>query len=150
MNKDIKIYLILVVIILAVIAGIYYFKNIKQTTPEENTIKCIAKNAVMYSQTDCSHCKQQKQILGEYQSLFNIIECDKETDLCMKKEIIGTPTWEINGKFYPGIKSIKELADLTNCECNANVEVIKNNSIESCNINTTQECTIPVDNICSK
>ena len=103
----------------------------------------------MYSKTDCSHCKQQKQILGEYSDLFNIIECDKETDICIKKGIIGTPTWEINGKFYQGVKSIKELADIADCECNANIQVIKNSSIKTCNIDSSQECTVPVENICT-
>jgi len=150
MKKDTKIYLTLGVIILIVIAGISYIKSTNQVTPEEGTIKCIAQKAILYSQTDCSHCKQQKQILGEYQSLFKIIECDKETDLCIKKEITRTPTWEINGKFYPGIKSIKELSDIAGCECNANVEVVKNTSIETCNTNQTQECTKPLENICSQ
>jgi len=150
MNKDIKIYLTLVVIVLIIISGIYYFKNVSQQTPEEQTMKCIASKIILYSQTDCSHCKQQKQILGEYLSLFNIIECDKETDLCIKKEIIGTPTWEIDGKLYQGVKSIKELSDITGCECNANVNVIKNTSIETCNTNPEQECTTPVDNICTQ
>ncbi|MFA5258719.1 MAG: hypothetical protein WC979_10135 [Candidatus Pacearchaeota archaeon] len=150
MKKDTKIYLTLAVIILIVIAGISYIKNTNQVTPEEETVKCIAEKAVMYSRSDCSHCKQQKQILGVYQNLFKIVECDKETDLCIKKDITGTPTWEINGKFYPGIRSIKELSDLTGCECKANVEVIKNTSIETCSNNITQECTKPVETICSQ
>lgn len=150
MNKDLKIYLTLVVIVLIVIAGVYYFKNKTIATPELQTMKCISEKAVMYSQTDCSHCKQQKEILGEYSNLFTIVECDKQTDLCIKKEITGTPTWEINGKLYQGVKSIKELSDLTSCKCNANVNVIKNTSIETCNINSSQECTIPIENICTK
>ena len=150
MNKDIKIYLILGVIIILVIAGIFYFKNLPKETPEEQTMKCIASKAVLYSKTDCSHCKQQKQILGEYINLFNIIECDKETDLCIKNGITGTPTWKISGKFYTGVKSIKELSDISDCECNANINVIKNQSIETCNTNTSQECTIPVEYICTQ
>ena len=148
MNKDLKIYLALVVIILLVIGGVYYWKNMNQITPEEQTMKCISSKAVLYSQTDCSHCKQQKQILGEYASLFKIIECDKEPQKCT--EITGTPTWKINGKNYEGIRSIKELADITGCQCNANVIVLKNNSA-ICNINeSNQSCTTAVENICTQ
>ncbi len=149
MDRDIKIYLTLVVMVVLIVAGIYYWKNQSQLTPEEQTMKCIASKVVLYSQEDCPRCKQQKDILGEYINLFNIIECDKQTDLCIKEEITGTPSWKINGKLYLGVKSIKELSDLTGCECNANINVVKNTSIENCNINTEQECTTPVDNICA-
>ena len=150
MNKDTKIYLILIIIVILIIGVIYYIKNNNKITPEETTMKCISSKAILYSKTDCSHCKQQKQILGEYSNLFNIIECDKQPILCSKNSITGTPTWEINGKFYQGVKSIKELSDLTGCECNANVNVIKNTSIETCNINSDQQCTEEVENICTQ
>lgn len=150
MNKDTKIYLALGIIVILIIAGIYYYKNKSLITPEEETMKCIAGKSVLYSQTDCSHCKQQKNILGGYLNLFTIIECDKQTDLCIKEEISGTPSWKINGKIYIGVKSIKELADIAECECNANVNVIKNASIETCNINPEQECTTPINNICTQ
>lgn len=148
MNRDTKIYLSLVVIVIIIIAGIYYLKSNNQTTPEEQTMKCIASKAILYSQTTCSHCKQQKEILGEYVKLFTVIECDKEPSKCI--EIKGTPTWKINEKYYEGVKSIKELADTAGCECNANINVIKNTSIQTCNTNTSQECTKPVENICTQ
>jgi len=149
MKKDTKIYLSLVVIVIIIIAGIFYIKNLNNLTPEEETVKCISSKAILYSQTECSHCKQQKQILGTYSGLFKIIECDKEPEKCMAKEITGTPTWEINGKLYQGVKSIRELSELSGCECNPNFKVIKNNSIITCNINSSQECLIPAKNICS-
>jgi len=146
MNKDTKIYLILVVIVLAVISGIYLYKYITKETPEEGTMKCIASKAILYSQTSCIHCKQQKEILGGYVKFFNIIECDKEPLKCIN--IQGTPTWDISGKKYEGVKSIKELSDLASCECKANINVIKNESAV-CNLeNTEQSCTIPAENIC--
>lgn len=147
MQKDTKIYLSLAVIIIIIILGIFYIKS-NNTTPEEKTMKCISDKAIMYSQTTCVHCKQQKEILGQYLSLFKIIECDKTPELCL--QITGTPNWEINGKLYGGVKSIKELADLASCECNANINVIKNSS-ETCNINNTDaNCTTAAQTICTK
>jgi glutaredoxin len=105
----------LVVIVLVVIAGIYYFKNLNKETPEEQTMKCIAGKAIMYSQTACSHCITQKEILGNYTSLFNIIECDKDFKKCSDAEITGTPTWIINGKKVSGSQTIKQLKELTGC-----------------------------------
>jgi glutaredoxin len=147
MNKDTKIYLAIGLIVILIIAGIYYYKNKSQETPEEATMKCIASKAILYSQTDCSHCKQQKQILGEYLALFNVIECDKEPLKCL--EIRGTPTWRINEKNYEGVKSIKELSEIAGCECNANIDVVKKNSVECTLNNPEQSCTTELKNICT-
>ena len=115
MNKDLKIYLTLIVIVLIVIAGIYYLKTINQETADVQTMKCIAKKAVMYSQSACSHCITQKQILGNYTNLFNIIECDKDLKKCQDAQILGTPTWIIDNKKIESIQTIKQLKELTGC-----------------------------------
>lgn len=148
MKEDTKTFMILVLVVILIIAGIYLFKYVTKVTPEEKTMTCIASKAILYSQTTCSHCKQQKEILGEYASKFNIIECDKEPSRC--SDIKGTPTWEINGKLYENVKSIKELSELAGCECTANINVVKNTS-ESCNLNElNQTCTTPAENICTE
>ena len=118
MKKDNKIYLTLVVIVLIIIAGIYYFKNMNQDVLDQKTAECIASKAVMYSQTACSHCITQKQILGNYSSLFNIVECDKDIKKCQDAQILGTPTWIINNtniQKIEGVQTIKQLKELTNC-----------------------------------
>lgn len=67
----------------------------------------------------CPHCHQQKQLFGkEAAAKINYIECDpkgvnSQTQLCQEKGIRGFPTWEINGKLYPGVKTLEQLADLT-------------------------------------
>jgi hypothetical protein len=149
MKKDTLIYLVLVIIVALIIVGILWIKN-NNVTPEEKTMKCIASKLTMYSQTTCIHCKQQKEILGEYVSLFKIIECDKTPQLCGIEGLGGTPTWEFDGKLYPGVKSIKELADLSGCECNANINVLKNDT-ETCTVGAQdQNCTKPAETICTK
>ena len=150
MKKETKVYLVLVVIVILVILVIFWVKN-DYETPEEKTMRCIASKATLYSKTSCTVCKQQKEILGEYVSLFKIIECDKEPELCSIKKLESVPTWEINGELYLGVKSIKELADLASCECNANVNILKNNT-ETCTIEEQddQNCTKPAETICTK
>lgn len=67
-------------------------------------------DAKMYGAFWCSHCFNQKQELGRQayeEGYYQYIECDKEgfmseSAICRAKKIPGYPTWEINGKFYPG------------------------------------------------
>jgi len=75
-------------------------------------------DARMYGAYWCSHCFNQKQNLGtEAKEYFEYIECDKEGvnsqfPLCKSKKVPGYPTWEIQGKLYPGEKSVDELQRL--------------------------------------
>ena len=85
-----------------------------------------AKNIVMYSVYWCSHCYEQKQLFGEEAvKKLNVIECDKEGkdnqhDLCVKKDIEGFPTWEINGNLYSGQKDLNDLAIISGYTGNTN------------------------------
>ena len=73
----------------------------------------------MYSAYWCPHCHDQKEIFGkEAASKLTIIECaedgkDNQRELCEIKGITGYPSWEINNEIDSGMKSLKELADLT-------------------------------------
>eukprot|EP00586_Coscinodiscus_wailesii_P006658 CAMPEP_0172480604 /NCGR_PEP_ID=MMETSP1066-20121228/5891_1 /TAXON_ID=671091 /ORGANISM="Coscinodiscus wailesii, Strain CCMP2513" /LENGTH=304 /DNA_ID=CAMNT_0013242101 /DNA_START=322 /DNA_END=1237 /DNA_ORIENTATION=+ len=76
-------------------------------------------NARMYGAFWCSHCYDQKQAFGKeaFQKYISYIECDKEglnnqRSLCKEKDVPGYPTWEINGKLYPGERSLEELQEL--------------------------------------
>jgi glutaredoxin len=72
-------------------------------------------DAKMYGAYWCSHCNNQKQVLGiEGSKMFRYVECDKEgfnseAKLCRSKNVPGYPTWEIKGQFYPGEKELGEL-----------------------------------------
>jgi uncharacterized membrane protein len=72
----------------------------------------------MYGAYWCSHCDNQKQVLGrEARQLYTYIECDKEgvdaqRKLCNRKEVPGYPTWELYGQFFPGEKDLSELEGL--------------------------------------
>lgn len=72
----------------------------------------------------CPHCFEQKQLFGEEAfDQVTYIECaeggkDPQPNVCSAAGIQSYPTWEIDGKFYPGIKTPEELADLTNYQGN--------------------------------
>ncbi|MDX2244615.1 MAG: vitamin K epoxide reductase family protein [Leptolyngbyaceae cyanobacterium bins.302] len=75
--------------------------------------------AKMYGAYTCPHCHNQKQLFGkEAVQKLNYVECHPDgqnarPDLCDAAKIEGFPTWEINGKFFQGEKSLQELADLS-------------------------------------
>lgn len=77
-----------------------------------------AQNAVMYGAYWCPHCADQKALFGRAVAAMPYVECDPggknpQPQLCQDKGIQGYPTWEINGEFYLGPHSLKELAELS-------------------------------------
>ncbi|TAE56344.1 MAG: hypothetical protein EAZ87_18525 [Nostocales cyanobacterium] len=75
--------------------------------------------AKMYGAYWCGHCKHQKELFGKQAwPTITYIECDPKgtnprPDLCEKAKIQGYPTWEINGKLYPGRQSLENLAKIS-------------------------------------
>lgn len=67
----------------------------------------------------CPHCYEQKQLLGkEAFAEIDYIECapdgkNPQPDVCQAVGIQSFPTWEINGKLEPGVKTAAELAELS-------------------------------------
>lgn len=78
----------------------------------------------MYGAYWCPHCFEQKQLFGKKAfSKINYIECAPEgenpqPDVCRAAKIESFPSWEINGKLEPGIKTPEELAKLSNYQGN--------------------------------
>lgn len=76
--------------------------------------------AKMYGAYWCPHCYEQKQLFGKQAfSDINYIECapdgkNSQTNLCVKADIRGYPTWEINGKkVESGLQPLEKLAELS-------------------------------------
>ncbi len=134
-------------IILLAIAGIFYLKNITKETPGEKTMKCIASKAVLYSSSTCGHCKTQKEILGNYFSLFKNIDCFYEIEKCNEADISSYPTWVIDGKQYTGVKSIQKLAELTWCKCSPD---LINNATDGGTCNISESCINSLETQCSQ
>jgi len=77
------------------------------------------KGVIKYSAYWCPNCLQQSELFGKqaYKEL-NVIECardgkNSQTQLCIDKQIQGFPSWEINGEIIVGVKTLKELSNLT-------------------------------------
>ncbi len=68
----------------------------------------------------CPHCHEQKELFGkEAYGEITHFDCaepgndNSQTKICADAGIKSYPTWEINGKLNPGVKTLQELADLT-------------------------------------
>jgi len=73
----------------------------------------------MYGAFWCPHCTDQKELFGEAVQAVPYVECDPDGEkaqpqLCQEKGIQGYPTWEIDGELYTGVRSLEELATLSN------------------------------------
>ena len=76
------------------------------------------RGAVMYGAYNCPHCNSQKALFGGASPFIDYVECnpageDAKPTLCYSKGIVHYPTWEINGNFYEGAKSLQELAQIS-------------------------------------
>ncbi len=75
--------------------------------------------AIKYSVYWCRHCHEQNQLFGKQAvKELNNVECspngdNNQTELCREKGITNVPAWEINGNIESGIKTLKQLSDLS-------------------------------------
>ncbi len=83
----------------------------------DDLAKCLTeKNVKMYGTEWCSHCKNQKAAFGNSFQYVDYVDCDKSKQVCDAAGITGYPTWEIEGKLYPGEQQLNNLASLSRCE----------------------------------
>ncbi len=77
------------------------------------------KGVYVYSAYWCPHCHEQKEMFGKEASAELLsIECakdgkDSQYSLCEEKGIEAYPSWEINGRIEGGVKSLRELSEIT-------------------------------------
>lgn len=91
------------------------------STPAKTALAEHLKNhqSRLYSTFWCPYCKQQKDLFGRGAAQqITVIECDPngkdaQPKLCLDAKVTSFPTWEINGRLYPGFRSLEELADLS-------------------------------------
>jgi len=82
--------------------------------------------AKMYGAFWCPHCQQQKQYFGTSASRLPYVECSPDGQSgpqakeCKDNQILSYPTWLINGKKIDEVMSLKQLADATGFDMNAN------------------------------
>jgi len=102
----------LVIAIILVIMGIEYLQG-DWFNGQDQVLRCIAKSSTLYVSKTCSHCAEQKLILGDGLRHFEIVDCLDTPSEC--QDINRIPTWKINGEYYVGKRTIEQLKELTGC-----------------------------------
>lgn len=74
------------------------------------------KGVVVYGNDFCSYTGKQLNYFGKSDKYLNYVKCADEEKLCNEKDIMVTPTWEINGETYEGVQTFEKLSGLTGCE----------------------------------
>jgi hypothetical protein len=110
-NGWITLIIILLITIAIVLVSIFY----PHPDTDEETVRCIGENSVLYVKQGCPACKIQKDLFGDNLQYLNIIDCSENPEACNNENIERIPTWEINGGKIIGVKSIKTLKELTGC-----------------------------------
>lgn len=92
------------------------------SSQEEALAKHLTKiGSVMYGAYWCPYCSQQKKLFGKNFLHIKYVECDPRGEnsnptLCQYKEIKKYPTWEIGGKMFEGVYTLKELEKISGFE----------------------------------
>lgn len=84
-------------------------------------------NAKFYGAYWCPYCADQKAMFGKAAVELPYVECDPQgenpqPDLCDAKQIAVYPTWEIKGELYPGLRSLLQLAALSDYKVEAETD----------------------------
>jgi len=99
--------------------GLFAYSHIESpvatTTTNESILSCIASSSQLYVATGCGYCANQKKLLGESLSMFNVIDCRDDPDACTSNNIKVVPTWVINNETLEGYRTIENLKEAANC-----------------------------------
>jgi hypothetical protein len=89
----------------------------------DSLAQCITKSGmIFYGSSHCGHCQRQKAKFGDAMEYINYVECPLNQELCTNVGIQALPTWilidpvtKIEKSRHEGVKTLKELAELSNC-----------------------------------
>ena len=113
MEKGTKILIILVVVVIGIILVINYINDDGDYDAE--TMQCIADNSMLIASKTCSHCIEQKIILGDDYGIFNVVYVGEYPGIFDEYNLRGVPAWIINNDIYYGPQEVSKLKQLTGC-----------------------------------
>ena len=118
------IWIAVVVAILAVACGVYYFFSYrKPVSTLDGFAQCLtSRGAKMYGAWWCPHCADEKDSFGYAFQYVNYVECSlpndrKMNDTCKQAGIKNFPTWQFSdGSRVEGMQPLDALAKTTGCK----------------------------------
>lgn len=116
----------IIIVIVLVGGGIFALAHkAAQPGKYDKLAQCISDSgAKFYGAFWCPHCQATKAMFGKSAKLLPYIECSQpsgqgQLPICNDAGIKGYPTWRFtDGSELNGERSLKELADKTNCSAN--------------------------------
>jgi len=120
-----KLYLILLLTSLLIIAGCSPIKHTKESL--DNLATCLAdKNVKEYGAFWCPNCAKQQKMFGSSYDIIKsrgvYVECDARGDnpqpeLCLEKNVLKYPDWEFSDRTrLTGVQDLEVLATQAGCE----------------------------------
>jgi polyferredoxin len=102
--------------IILLLLGFFVYSKATSPGPYDSFAKCLSEKAVVYGNDGCPYTAAQLAWFGKSSKYLNYVRCSLNKQLCAEKSIKITPTWEINGKLYPGVQSLEKISSLSGCE----------------------------------
>ncbi|MES2315839.1 MAG: hypothetical protein V4486_03885 [Patescibacteria group bacterium] len=125
MDKNIKIFAIVIVLLIVGVAGTALMRS--SATPPgpgvyDQFATCLKdQGATFYGAFWCPHCQAQKKLFGTSVKLLPYVECSTadangQTQICIDKKVQSYPTWEFkDGSRLTGEVPLAQLAEKTSC-----------------------------------
>jgi hypothetical protein len=114
--------IVVIVAILAVCMGLYFFLRRKHDTRMDAFAQCLgAKGAKMYGAYWCPHCADQKEMFGSSFQYAPYVECGikgshAEAQVCVDAGVKHFPTWVFgDGVRVEGAHPLEFLGEATGC-----------------------------------
>lgn len=118
---------IIIFLLLIAAIGWWAFTNSKPKQAQgtyDGFAQCLeSKGVTMYGAAWCSHCQEEKRILGESFRFVPYVECPDNPTACSEKNIQSYPTWLLpNGERLVGEQNgdgYKQLSEKAGCPVDA-------------------------------
>jgi len=105
------------IVLIVVLIGLSINTQMKKSGEFDDFAKCLTeKGAIIYGNDYCSYTIKQLNFFGKSQKLLNYVKCINNEGLCNSKGVDITPTWEINGETYSGVKTFEDLSSYSGCD----------------------------------
>ena len=110
-NKKIILISIISVVFVLIVGGIGWgYLNTLKPAALDGFAQCLTdKGAIMYGATSCQYSHAQQGMFGNSKKYLDIRNFNEDPN------VRTTPTWLINGEYYPNVQTFDRLASLTGC-----------------------------------
>jgi len=99
-----------------IILGVIYVSYSPVWFHQQTLAECLtAKGVTMYGADSCSHCQDQKALIGKDFENIHYINCEFDKKLCDSRGITSYPIWSFGNKVLVGTQTKSALASFADC-----------------------------------